>query len=155
MKDLPRIEAAYTRLDSFLEQSRSSAKRADLERLDAEQVLNDQAFFLLCWGQIEVEIDEACRAAIRRGRTASDWNVRRAWDFSDPDHKRLSGLVFENRAVLVLDRQAGRGAPYAKVMMHYETRNSIAHGKLRLTRIDMAEVIQDFYLVQAALHRSL
>ena len=121
----------------------------------ARQILNDQAYFLLCWGQLEQEIDEACRDAIRKRRLNPDWQVRRGWDLYNPDDRRLSGLSFDDRAALVLDRRGGPGSPYARTMGAYELRNKIAHGRLEDRRIDVVATAQSFYLIQAALHRSL
>ena len=154
MKDLARINALYSRIDDELEASLQGVSNAEIERIRVDQAFNDQAYFVLCWGQLEQAVDDACREAIRRRRSHSDWQVRRGWDLYNPDDPRLSGLTFESRAAMVLDRSGGRGLPYALTMRHYEARNRIAHGKLQQARIDLAAVIRDFYLVQAALHRS-
>ena len=153
MKDLSKIEFLYNKLDLSLEQARAGSSAADAARIEAEQILNDQAHFLLCWGQLELAVNEACRNAIRRRHTHADWQMRRGWDFYNPEDSRMSGLAFDNRVALVLDRAEGKARPYAKTMMHYETRNRIAHGKLRSTRIDMPTAIQDFYVIQSALYR--
>ena len=79
--------------------------------------------------------------------------MRRGFDFYDPDDKRLSGLPFDRRVGMVLDRGGGPSKPYAKVIAYYETRNKIAHGKLEAKRIDVSEVVADFYVIQAALVR--
>lgn len=154
MKDLGRIEALYEKVDAVLERNRQSAAPSERAKVEAEQVLNDQAYFLPGWGQLGIGVDRVCRDAIRRRRADADRRVRRGWNLCDPDHKRLSGLAFESRVALVRDRRGGRGSPFARAMMHDEARNTIAHGKLRLTRIDMASVLQDVYVVQAALYRS-
>ena len=155
MKDLSKIEFLYNKLDLLLEQARAVSSAADALRIEAEQILNDQAYFLLCWGQLELAINEACRNAIRRRNTHSDWQIRRGWDLYNPEDSRMSGLTFDNRVALVLDRAEGKGRPYAQTMMHYETRNRIAHGRLRSTRIDMPTAIQDFYVIQSALVRGV
>ena len=108
----------------------------------------------MCWGQLEAEIDAACRRAIKLRIDDPDWQVRRSWYLYNPDDKRLSGLAFENRAALVLDRDAGKGSPWARTMFHYRTRNEIAHGTLRSTRIDVRAFIRDCLTIQAALHRA-
>lgn len=150
MKELPRIFGAYTNVDGYIEAQRSSCA----SDADARQILNDQADFLLCWGQIEVEIDERCRQAVRSRRSHPDWPVRRAWDLYNPDVPRFSGLSFENRVTLVLDARGGRGSPFALAIKHYGVRNQIAHGKLQATRINLGAFVADCYLIQAALHRA-
>lgn len=39
------------------------------------------------------------------------------------------------------------------VMTYYRARNEIAHGKLRSRSDDMTIVVQNFYLIQAALQK--
>ena len=127
---------------------------ANLTKIRAAQILNDQAYFLLGWGQLEVEIDQRCRAAIRLRRHDPDWRVRRAWELYNPDEPRLSGLTFDNRVRLVLDQREGRGSPFSRTMSHYEVRNRIAHGQLRSSRVDVSAFVQDCYVIQGALHRA-
>jgi hypothetical protein len=38
-------------------------------------------------------------------------------------------------------------------MTHYQLRNKIAHGKLQAARIDVPEMVQNFYLIQAELRK--
>ena len=155
MRDLARIEAVYAKLDLSLEGERSAVADAEAARIEAEQVLNDQAYFLLCWGQLETEIDGACRRAITARAAHADWQVRRSWYLYNPRDKRLSGLSFEDRAALVLDRDdRSKGSVWSKTMFHYKARNEIAHGKLHSTRIDVSAFVQDCFAIQAALHRS-
>lgn len=128
---------------------------AEAARIEAEQVLNDQAYFLLCWGQLETEIDGARRRAITARAAHSDWQVRRSWYLYNPRDKRLSGLSFEDRAALVLDRDdRSKGSVWSRTMFHYTARNEIAHGKLRSTRVDVSVFVQDCFVIQAALHRA-
>ncbi len=157
MQDLAAIAALYNEIDAYFEQQRAAASAqndsAGVKRIEEKQRLNDQAYFILCWGQLETTIDEVCREAIRRRKDDPDWNIRRAWDLYNPDDKKLSGLSFEERAALVLDRKGGRGSPWAKVMDYYALRNQIAHGTLRSHRIDVPAVVTDFYQTQSALSR--
>ena len=139
-------------IDGDLEQERLSG--SDLLQIEAWQILNDQAYFLLCWGQLENEINTACRHAVRKRRSDQDWRIRRAWDLYNPDDPRLSGLSFESRVRLVLDSQAGRGSPFAKTMAHYAMRNKVAHGQLEARRVNLSATVAEFHLIQAALHRA-
>jgi hypothetical protein len=155
VRDLPHIRAVYLEVDAELEAQRSAASASGnkdaVSRIDLKQRINDQAYFVLCWGQLETAIDETCRNAIRTRRGSGNWMVRRAWDLYNPDDDRLSGLRFENRTALVLDQSAGSGSPWAKVMHYYAVRNQIAHGELQAQRIDVDEVVQEFFQIQAAL----
>lgn len=155
MKSLPQIIALYQEIDKFFEDERqeaiASADEPARELIERKQLLNDQAYFVLCWGQLESELDDACRAVIQRRQSDADWEMRRGFDFYDPNDKRLSGLAFVRRVALVLDSGVGRSGPYATVMSYYETRNRIAHGKLGAQRILVSKVVADFYVVQSAI----
>lgn len=153
MKDLEAIAAVYEQIDNFLESCRDAAGgtgESD-ERIALKQRINDQAYFVLAWGQLEAEIEEACRQAIRRGQEHGDWKYRRAWSLYNPEDRRLSGLSLEDRLTLILEK----GTEYWKrAMQHYNVRNQIAHGALRSERIDVSSVVQDFYRIQSSLTRS-
>lgn len=83
--------------------------------------------------------------------SSGNWQIRRAWDLYNPDDDRMSGLKFEERTALVIDRNAGAGSPWAKVMNYYSLRNQIAHGTLLAGRIDVDFVIQEFFQIQGSL----
>lgn len=157
MNALQRIGALYEEIDFGFDAQRNAALAAgnepEVQRIEQKQLLNDQAHFVLCWGQLETELDEACRAAIRKRKASTSWEERRGFDFYNPSDKRLSGLQFYRRAAIVLDSNEGQGGTYAKVMSYYEIRNKIAHGRLEATRIDVSAVVADFYVIQGALTR--
>ena len=151
MNDLPAIAALYTELDNYLETLRNHATRGGgSDVIEHKLRVNDQAYFVLAWGQLESAIDDACRRAIRRGRDQQEWRLRRPWALYNPDDRRLSGLRFEDRAALVLDRDA-EGRQCSLAMQHYNVRNQIAHGALLSERIDVTAVIEQFLVIQAAL----
>jgi hypothetical protein len=155
VRDLPFIQSVYLEVDAEFEGQRSAARVGGdanaVNRIEQKQRINDQAYFVLCWGQLETAIDDKCRAVIRKRQSSGNWAVRRAWDIYNPDDDRLSGLRFEDRTALVLDRNAGAGSPWAKVMRYYALRNQIAHGALQAQRIDVDEVVNEFFQIQAAL----
>lgn len=154
MKHLARIEATWIKLDYALERESSDVTPGARSRILDQQIVNDQAYFILCWGQLEAEITSHCRDVVRKRRSHDDWQIRRAWDLYNPEEPRFSGLSFENRARLVLDGQAGRGGAYALAIKHYGLRNQIAHGNLQATRIDVSAFVSDCYTIQSALHRA-
>ena len=154
MKALARIEATWTKFDYAFEKELPGATTAAKASIFGQQVINDQAYFILFWGQLEAEVDAVCRTAVNRRRLDPDWQVRRAWDLYHPNEPRFSGLSFENRARLVLDGQGGRASPSALTLKHYGSRNQIAHGELQATRIDVSAFVADWHLIQAALHRA-
>ena len=152
MRDLPRILAAYVDLDASLEQELGAAPHP--VQVEARQILTDQAYFLLCWGQLEVELDGRRRDAVGKRRQDKDWQIRRAWDLYHPDDRRSSGLSFEDRVRLVLDRQGGRASPFAVTLKRCSIRNDIAHGRLRSTRVAVGAIVADCCTIQSALHRA-
>ena len=151
MRDLAAIESVYNEIDAVFERSRADAQNAGdngaVKKVEDKQRFNDQAYFILCWGQLETAIDEKCRDVIRMGRQHSHWTVRRAWELYNPDDKRLSGLSFEDRAVLVIEP----GEPRKITIQYYNLRNQIAHGRLQANRIDVSKVIADLYVIQGSL----
>ena len=134
-----------------LRDSRAAAGEDDeRDRVARERELNDQAWFVLAWGQLETDIDEACRAAIRHAQSHEDWRYRRAWSLYNPNDRRLSGLSFENRLALVLEKGSGE---WKRTMQLYNVRNQIAHGNLLSERIDVSSEIQVFFRIQSSLVR--
>ena len=154
MSDLQAIAASYERLDRFLGDLRDGRDAVgeddERDRVAREQELNDQAWFVLAWGQLETDIDDACREAIRHAQAHEDWRYRRAWSLYNPDDRRLSGLSFENRLTLVLEKGSGE---WKRAMQLYNVRNQIAHGTLLSERIDVSSEIQDFFRIRSSLAR--
>ena len=155
MNDLRAIADLYVEVDDFLETLRDRAEAAgantERERIEHKQRINDQAYFVLAWGQLEDDIVEACRSTIRHGQTHGNWRDHRAWTLYNPDDRRLSGLSFENRLTLVLEKGSDH---WKRVLQHYSVRNQIAHGRLRSERIDVSGVITEFFLIQSSLARN-
>lgn len=150
MTDLRAIVGLYEDIDGSLETLRQAAETAGAEdergQIEHRQTINDQAYFILAWGQLEAAIEEACRDAIRVGRENSDWRQRRVWNLYNPEDRRLSGPRFQDRLSLVLDRNTDE---WRRTMRHYEVRNQIAHGQLRPERIDVSSVIEDFHVIES------
>ena len=155
VSDLQAIVASYERIDRFLGNLRDSRAAAgeddERDRVARERELNDQAWFVLAWGQLETDIDDACRDAIRHAQSHEDWRYRRAWSLYNPDDRRLSGLSFENRLTLVLEKGSGE---WKRAMQFYNVRNKIAHGNLLSERIDVSSEIEEFFRIRASLIRN-
>lgn len=151
MRLIPEFLGHYNAIDQLLElelQSIASDPKRK-SQLEQRQEINDQAYFVLCWGHLETELNESCRSAIRKRQSNPDWTRRRAWDLYDPDDKRLSGLSFEERVSLVLDKKDSIGGEWKLVMTYYAQRNKIAHGGSHEQRIDLNLVIGHFYQIQS------
>ena len=153
MRELPAVRAAFDEVDEHLEKQRSVAiangDATRVDKIDAYKQINDQAYFVLCFGQIEQALNRACSKAIRDGQNAPRWEDRRTWSLYNPSDPRLSGLRLEDRAALVLDRDDPK-RHFSKLMTHYEARNIIAHGKLLATAIDIDAMVDDLYVIQGA-----
>ena len=129
---------------------RPVSEDAERDRIGRKQRINDQAYFVLAWGQFEADIVETCRETIRKAQENRDWRSRRAWALYNPEDPRLSGLSFENRLALILEKGTDN---WKRTIQLYSVRNQIAHGKLQSERIDVSSVIQDFYAIQSSLTR--
>ena len=151
MSDLEAIAALYQQLDNSLEDLReqhdAAGEAGECDRVARQQRLNEQAWFVLAWGQLEAEIGDACREAIRSGQSQEEWRDRRAWSLYDSDNPRLG---FRNRLTLVLDRSSDE---WKRTVELYEVRNQIAHGDLRSEGIDVSTVIEDLHRIQSSLAR--
>jgi hypothetical protein len=138
VRDLAEIVSIYEAIDAMLEQQRDGAlaenDRARADRIERRQLINDHAYLVLCWGQLEVAVNDRCKELISRRRAETSWDRRRAWDLHDPD--RLS-LAFEDRVALLADRDAGRGGTFNRIMRWYQYRNDAAHGRFRGERIEV------------------
>ncbi|MCY4239657.1 MAG: hypothetical protein OXC54_10425 [Rhodospirillaceae bacterium] len=151
MSDLNAIAALFQHIENSLEDLRERHDAAneanERDRIERWQKLNEQAYFVLAWGQLEADIDDACRHAIRHGKAHDDWRCRRAWSAYDEENPRLS---FRNRLMLVLDRNSEE---WKRILELYKVRNQIAHGDLRHAGINLPTVIEDFHRIQSSLVR--
>ena len=150
VSDLHHIANLYRQVDSYLESSRYLEDPLDdgASEIFRKQLINDQAYFLLAWGQLEAKIENACRSVIRHGRSQSDWKNRRIWMLYNPEDRRLSGMSFENRLALVLEKGSEN---WKQTVQFYHVRNKIAHGDLESDRINVTAAIQDFFHIQSSL----
>ena len=152
MSNLQAISALYEEIDNQFDDLRDRFAEADdmvgRDRVEQEQRINDQVYFVLAWGKVEADVDDACQSVIRNGISQEDWRHRRPWNLHDPENPRLS---FRNRLRLVLRQDCDE---WQLVVHHYGVRNQIAHGTLLSERIDVSSVIQDFYRVQTSLTRN-
>lgn len=87
-------------------------------------------------------------SATRKGN--SDWRHRRAWTLYNPDDPRLSGLSFQSRLTLVVEKDSYE---WKRTMQHYNLGNQIAHGNLVSERIAVSNIVQDFLRIQSSLAR--
>ncbi len=76
MRDLALIAAVYSDiasdLDDRLERAQRASDAAALARIAQRQQINDSAYFILAWGQLEAEINRVAEQAVRRRRASVD-----------------------------------------------------------------------------------
>ena len=154
VSDLQFIVASYERIDRFLGNLRDSraaaGKDEERDRVARKRELNDQAWFVLARGQLETDFADACRDAIRHAQAHEDWRYHRAWSLYNPGDRRLSGLSFENRLALVLDKGSSE---WKRAMQLYSVRNQIARCNLLSERIDVSSEIENFVRFRSSLVR--
>ncbi|AWN54953.1 hypothetical protein [Methylobacterium sp. 17Sr1-1] len=152
MRDLAAIAAVYSEIESGLTaqlaQAREAADTALIDRIAQKRRINDSAYFILAWGQLEAKINRVAELAVRNRRSSIRWEDRRAWDAHDPESMRAK---FEDRAALVLDRLNVASDAYRRTIRYYGWRNGIAHGSQLATGIDVPVVIGDLYQIAGEL----
>lgn len=149
MREIQAISDAYERaakhFEAQLYSCQANGDKVSQDRVAHEQNLNELAYFVLAWGQLEAEVGEACRKAIRLGRSNRKWRHRRAWSMFDPENPRLS---FRRRLMLVLDPGTFE---WKRAVELHELRNQIAHGALRSGSVDVSAAIGEFRQIQSSL----
>lgn len=150
MTSLEEITALFQKIDNYLENLREqhdAAGQDDQRKIvKRQQRLNEQAFYVLAWGQLEASIDDACRNAIDHWKSHPDWRQQRTWRVF---HKiGLRRLNFESRLTLVLDKAS---ADYRDTVSHHDARSKIAHGEISETPIDFPSVIEKFRHIESLL----
>ena len=151
MTNLEAIADLFQQTDKYLEKLRekhdAAGKVDERDRVARQQILNEQALFVLAWGQLEADIDDACRAAIEIGISHDDWQQRRTWIVYNEEIERLS---FKTRLTLVLDRSSYE---WQQSVKSQKLRNQFAHGDLSHTGIEFSSLIEDFRHIQSSLVR--
>ena len=101
-----------------------------------KQSINDQAYFLLAWGQLEVQI--------RRTHDESDRNEETK-DSTKKDHSRLS---FKKQLSKVFEKDSNE---WKRVWLYYTLRNDIAHGNLHAEFATISTMFADFLDIQSTI----
>lgn len=154
MNGLRTVAATFEEVDRHLADLRNAGEAARGKPLSGsigrKRKINEQAWFLLAWGQLDADITDACRNIIRKGQSQARWRDRRAWSMYNPDDRRLSGVQFASRLMLVLERD---GNDWKRVIGLYATRNRIAHGIPVLENFDMRTAAKDLLRIQSSFAR--
>ncbi len=80
MSNLQEISALYEKIDNHFDDLRDRFVRVGnitaRDRVEKEQKINDQAYFVLAWGQLEADVNDVCQRVIESGRPQKDWRHR-------------------------------------------------------------------------------
>lgn len=151
MRHLPELQGAFDAVDAWIDQQLEAAPdQAAATTWHRRKLINQEAYFVLAWGQFEIEIDEACREFIRRRQRNPNWEQRRALDIYNPDDPRLAGLNLEERVAFVVDKTSD---DRREIVKYYQLRNLVAHGKSFATGIDFDQVVADLFSIHSRLQR--
>ncbi|HEY0833404.1 MAG TPA: hypothetical protein VGE72_05785 [Azospirillum sp.] len=137
------IQKAHTAVDGFFKEPFNddaddrewAATWANLRQCNAN------AYFVLLWSQVEVEINRLCDELVRRKRSEPAWDTHRAWDLigeHGPAGQKLRGPRDLMDRVALLCKKGGR--VYNRLNELYRKRSRIAHGEILLDELDTAEV---------------
>jgi hypothetical protein len=150
MRLAQQIFAAYNEIDRFLtkefDNALNSGNAARQATIRDFQRFNDNAYFVLLWGQLENEINQKFKTLVAAGQAHHDWKERRKFYNINMDRTK-----FEDRLAFLVNRNAGSGSAWAMAIRYYDQRNKIAHGESDRSGISVTTVIGDLYQVQSAL----
>jgi len=145
MKDFKAIHEAYLAIDNCLAvlESRESAAKGR-RRLQRMREINDQAYFVMLFAQLEERIKDQCERLIARKKGLAKWTSRRLWDAVDVDK-----LSFKQLLALLAEKG---GADFNKVSNYYLDRCKIAHGEvLSSWSVSIPSVVVEFQALAARL----
>jgi hypothetical protein len=153
VNNLPELQGAFDAVDAWIDQQVQGASAQPATTANTwhrRKLINQEAYFVLAWGQFELEIEEACREFIRRRQHNPNWEQRRAIDIYNPEDPRLAGLSLEERVALVVDKNSD---DRREIVKYYQLRNLVAHGKSFATGIDFDQVVADLFSIYSRLSR--
>lgn len=133
MNDLDHIFAAYLKASAEFEKLKLNAScennAMQINEIDCQMRVNELAYFILFWGQVEKSINAVC--------------LRRL------PSKKLARLGFKNRAEIALGSRSN--ADWETLIFYYSLRNRIAHGELLAERLNISNIFGELYKVIAHL----
>ena len=136
------IAKVHDLIDAHLETLKESEDFTPDESRDTKlaisikQSINDQAYFLLAWGQIEAQIRKAHDEADRLDKSRGLVKQR---------HGRLS---FKKQLSGVFEKTS---KDWEQVWDYYKLRNDIAHGNLKMEFLAFSGIVSDFFEIQSKL----
>lgn len=121
MKDFTGIyKAYYDSNDFFARKERLARTRNSTDLWARKKQINDYAYFVLLFAQLEDYINEQCTKLINKKLTLGSWKNRRLWDEITVDR-----MHFMRRVALLTEKGH---TLYNKADKYYRLRCEIAHG---------------------------
>jgi hypothetical protein len=137
------LESQYNEIDreyssiEFEAGSKNWTKKE--EKYHRKRELNDQAYFLFMFSRLEDRIRQESSALITKKQTSlSSWKQRSAWDIL-PNTAR-DEMPFKKRLALLTEKGC---SDFNLIVNYYKERNSIAHGGIFISAINMPDVISE------------
>jgi hypothetical protein len=108
-----------------------------IRALELKRDVLDRGTYVLLFGQFELAVNRAFKAAHGKRSTNPDWTRRRGWDMP-----ALSGdkVPFQTKLALTLD---GRSTAHGKATAAYGNRNHCAHGGTTVSVGSIAQLAID------------
>src|SRR4051794_4425171 len=123
MRSFRVIHQSYLATDGELARQEALAtRRTQRERWRRARTINDQAFFVLIFAQLEDHVRVRCGRLIAKRRTLARAASRRIREIVEPDK-----LPFMKQVALLLDKGS---AEYGQIKQYYDVRCDIAHGTI-------------------------
>ena len=127
MKSLAPIAKAYQVVDAYLAHEEERVLPNAKARWTNVRTINDQAYFVVIFAQLEAHVNEQWEKLVRRKRTAP-WPRRRLWE--NIDLKQLERISFKDKVALLINKETDA---YKKIIQYSAIRNRLAHGELSST----------------------
>jgi hypothetical protein len=126
MIEYQNIYEAYLEANGILlERETRARKPASIARWNKKRQLNDQAYFIMLFAQLEDKINRLCVSLITKKKGLAKWGMRRSWDVIE--HADIDRFPFKKRVALLVEKGT---TDYNDIKDYYDIRNDIAHGNV-------------------------
>ena len=125
MSYLAKVYRSYLEADGFYARAELGCSPSQRTSWAERRDINDKAYFVLMFSELEDRIAERVRKVIQRRSTTSSVLNQRVWKLLGRKEGNR-GLPFMDKTSMLLERG---NAEYNMVKSHYDVRCDIAHGK--------------------------
>jgi hypothetical protein len=145
MKIFYELRSLYLEIETYYSEKQFEARKKKWHIKEREwsrkRELNDHTYFLFLFTRLEGLIrDKVSDLITKKQSCIRSWRQRSAWDIlpSDKDDDKIS---FKNRLALVVEKGSG---DFGKIVIYYQERNHLAHGKYFSSHLSMPIVFNEF-----------